>query len=185
VVPALNAEGKRLTINRDLGELETLWHFRAAYNVGGLSCLEGGYANIATDYNLFLQKHKSTLRSANTAIEGKFRREHGSNYRRIRDTHTTRVYNFFSFPPVKQEFCQTIQTLGQQALAISDRENLIIFASGALPRLEGIYDRFYADYEAYQAALADWQLRYGNNAADDVNVSNQVPVASEPANTGG
>jgi len=164
VVPAFGVDGKRLTPHRGIGELETLWHFRSAFNVGSLTCLEGGFFNIANDYNAFLVKHRGTLTSANRAIEGKFRREHGSNYRRIRDTHTTQVYNFFSFPPVKQEFCRTVQDLGQQALALNDKEELITFSAQALTSLEGIYDRFYSNYEAYQTELADWELRYGNNS---------------------
>lgn len=182
VVPAVGTDGKRLTVNRGIGELETLWHFRAAFNVGGLSCQDTGFLSIADDYNAFLQKHKSALNRANNAIEAKYRREHGRDYRRVRDTRSTQVYNFFSFPPVKQEFCSTVQRLGQEALAIEGRDNLSAFAATALPQLEAIYDRFYTEYEAYQAALADWQARYGSNAGGAG--TNAAPQPSNPQTTG-
>jgi hypothetical protein len=177
IVPGIAADGKRDTINRGIGPLQTLWHFRAAYNVAGLTCVSGNYTTIADDYNAFLKKHKTALRRANSAVESKYRRENGSNYRRVRDTDSTRVYNFFSFPPVKNEFCQTIQRLGKEALLVDGRENLTIFASSALPELEAIYERFYVKYEAYQTALADWQALYGNNSSGN--------TATQNASTGG
>lgn len=172
IVPGFAADGKRDTINRDIGPLQTLWHFRAAYNVAGLTCVSGSYATIADDYNAFLKKHESALRRANDAVESKYRRENGSDYRRVRDTDSTRVYNYYSFPPVKNEFCQTIQRLGKESLVIDGRDDLTLFASSALPELDGIYERFYAQYEAYQNALADWQARYGNNASENTATQN-------------
>jgi hypothetical protein len=65
---------------------------------------------------------------------------------------------------VKNEFCQTIQRLGKEALLVDGRDNLTLFAATALPEIDAIYERFYVQYEAYQTALADWQARYGNNS---------------------
>lgn len=162
-IPAVGADGLRLTPNRGLGELETLWHFRAAYNVAALNCQASQYFAMADEYNRFLQTHRGILKTANTAIERKYRREHGNNYRRVRDTHTTRVYNFFSLPPVRNEFCESAFLLGRRSLEVPSNE-LTRFAADALPQLESIFDRFFVAYEQYETDLAAWNAIYGQGA---------------------
>lgn len=162
-IPVVGADGLRLTPNRGLGELETLWHFRAAYNVAALNCQSSQYFAMADEYNQFLNVHSKVLQNANRAIEDKYRREHGSNYRRVRDSHSTRVYNFFSLPPVKAEFCDNAFLLGQQAISVPS-DQLTSFAASALPQLEAVFDRFFSAYERYQIDLATWNAIYGQGA---------------------
>ncbi|MEM1133638.1 MAG: hypothetical protein AAGH53_11930 [Pseudomonadota bacterium] len=162
-IPAVGADGLRLTPNRGIGELETLWHFRAAYNVAALNCQETKHAPMADEYNQFLRTHRSELTRANRAIENKYRREHGSSFRRVRDTHSTRVYNFFSLPPVRGEFCDSAFLLGRRSLNVPSNE-LVGFAATALPELEGVFNRFFADYEQYERDLAAWNSIYGQGA---------------------
>ncbi|MEZ5710087.1 MAG: hypothetical protein R3E02_11940 [Blastomonas sp.] len=159
-IPPLRADGLRDTPNRDIGPAETLWHFRSAFNVAALNCQNAEHYRIADDYNLFLKTHKRTLDGANRAIESKFRQQYGSGYARIRDTHTTQVYNFFSLPPVKSEFCNAAMILGQEA-NLTASADLETFAARALPQLEGVFDRFFLSYEQYNRDLAEWLALYG------------------------
>lgn len=184
-IPAVGPDGLRMTPNRGLGELETLWHFRAAYNVAALNCQDSQYIVMADEYNAFLKMHDKTLKRANRAIESKYRREHGGNYRRVRDSHTTRVYNFFSLPPVKAEFCENALLLGRRALTIPADE-LTAYAATALPQLEGVFDRFFLAYEQYQNELVTWDAIYGQGApqrlqaVDGLDGSAGTPLEQDP-----
>ncbi|WOE75717.1 hypothetical protein [Alterisphingorhabdus coralli] len=183
-IPPVGADGLRLTPNRGIGPLETLWHFRAAYNVAALNCQDSIYLSMADEYNQFLKTHRRELTRANRAIESKYRRDHGGNYRRVRDTHSTRVYNFFALPPVRKEFCNNAYRLGQQASTVPSAE-LVGFAATALPELESIFNRFFTAYEQYERDLAAWNATYGQGAqrmqaADGMNGTLGQPMQSNP-----
>ncbi len=161
-IPALAADGTRSTPNKDLGPEETLWHLRSSFNVAALTCQQGNWARIAQDYNAFIKKHDRRLAQANRAIEGKFQRENrGRAGRRARDTHITSLYNYFSLPPVKTEFCSTMLNISSEMSALSSSD-LKDYAQRTLPRVDAIFTGFYDSYEAYEKELADWRRKYGN-----------------------
>ncbi len=159
-IPPVGVDGRRITVNTGIGEMETLWHLRSALNVAALNCVEPRHYQLATDYNTFLKTHKSRLSAANRAIESKFRRENGSNYRRIRDTHSTRVYNFFSLPPVKSEFCNVSLGVARQ-LTLTPKDQLMGYSYIGLTEIEDVFNRFFAAYEQYRRDLTAWNQAYG------------------------
>lgn len=160
-VPALRADGLRDTPMRDIDDNEKLWYFRSAFNVAALNCQNPQHYRIADDYNAFLKTHKRELDRVNKVVENEYRKRHGAGYARIRDTENTQVYNFFAFPPTKNDFCDAALVLGQEAAALPSTE-LVTFAARALPTLEGVFDRFYANYESYQSELQRWIALYGS-----------------------
>jgi len=162
-IPTVRGDGLRQTVNRDLGPLETLWHVRSGFNVAALNCQGAKYQSITTNYNLFLKRHKSALRNANNAINRKFRRENGGTYRTVRDRHLTSVYNFFSFPPLKTQYCDKMLTVGKE-IANSKSKDIKAFAGRELPKMEKIFVDFYVAYEEYQKKLEAWRAKYGKSS---------------------
>jgi hypothetical protein len=159
-VPTLRADGLRQTINRDLGPLETLWHVRAALNVAALSCTSPQYSRLVDDYNLFIKKNASVLRSANNAIISKFRRDAGRGYKKAHDRHQTSLYNYWSFSPLRRPFCDQAVRVSQTAI-ITSGSDLKAFGAKALPELEQPFTDFYLSYEEYEKDLQAWRAQYG------------------------
>ncbi|MFN3472766.1 MAG: hypothetical protein ACK4ZW_01850 [Blastomonas sp.] len=183
-VPALRADGLRDTPMRDIDDNEKLWYFRSAFNVAALNCQNPQHYRIADDYNAFLITHKRELDRVNKVVEASYRKRHGSGSDRIRDTENTQVYNFFAFPPTKNDFCDAALVLGQEAAALPSTE-LVDFAARALPTLEGVFDRFYASYESYQSELQRWIALYGSpemRAAQATTTSSMVQSTSTSEN---
>jgi len=161
-IPARGIDGTRNSPNKGIGPEETLWHVRSSFNVAALICQGSTYGRLAGDYNNFLKKHKSRLSRANRAIEGKYQRENkGRAGRRARDTHITSLYNYFSLPPVKTQFCSEMLTRANEIAALSSSD-LIEYSRNTLPKIDSIFTDFYDSYEEYEKALADWQAQYGN-----------------------
>ncbi len=161
-IPTLDADGTRSSPNKGIGPEETLWHVRSSFNVSALICQGSAWGRLAGDYNRFLKKHESRLNRANRAIEAKFQRENRGNAgRRARDTHITSLYNYFSLPPVKSRFCNTMLIHADEMAALNSAD-LRDYAATTLPKIDAIFTDFYDSYEAYQKALADWQKLYGD-----------------------
>lgn len=164
-VPPLDVDGTRSSPNKGIGPEETLWHVRSSFNVSALICQGAKWGRLARDYNVFLKKHESRLRIANRAIEAKFQRENrGTAGRRARDTHITSLYNYFSLPPVKTRFCNTMLIHADEMAALNSAD-LKDYAATTLPKIDAIFTDFYDSYEAYQKALADWQAKYGDQSS--------------------
>jgi len=161
VTPSLRSDGLRQTVNRDIGPLETVWHVRSALNVAALSCRDAKYSQLADEYNQFLRNNKSALRNANNAIIAKFRRENGRGYRKVHDRHSTSVYNYWSFSPLRREFCATAASVSKKAIATSS-SNLKTFGAQALQDLERPFTEFYLAYEQYQKDIAAWRAKNGS-----------------------
>ena len=178
VIPPMGPDGRRITPNSGIDEIETLWHLRSALNVAALGCVTAEHLELTDDYNTFLKVHKRPLDDANKAIEAKFRREQGADYRRIRDTHSTQVYNFFSLPPVKDEFCDVSLNIARQ-IVLTPSDQLNAFAYTSLGQIEGVFDRFFAAYELYQRNLIAWNAEYAPQTS--VYASGQNANAYGPA----
>lgn len=161
-IPALGEDGTRSSPNKGLGPEETLWHVRSSFNVSALICQGAVWGRLAGDYNSFIKKHSRRLSAANRAIEAKFQRENrGAAGRRARDTHITSLYNYFSLPPVKNRFCNSMVIHADEMAALNSAD-LKDYAATTLPKIDAIFTDFYDSYEAYQKALADWQAKYGD-----------------------
>ncbi|MEP3226003.1 MAG: hypothetical protein ABJO01_08505 [Parasphingorhabdus sp.] len=176
IVPPLRADGLRQTINRDIGPLQTVWHVRAALNVAALSCTGSQYERLVSDYNAFIGNNKRFLRNANTAILSKFRREIGNGYQRAHDRHQTRLYNYWSFSPLRRPFCDQAVQVSQRAI-ITKSEDMEAFGAQALAELEKPFNDFYLAYEEYERDLDEWRRQYAPEQARD--------AADETINTTG
>ena len=159
ITPAMGIDGRRITPNSGIDEMESVWHMRSALNVAALNCVTAEHLQLTENYNQFLDIHKKQLNDVNKAVEAKFRRETGSDYRRIRDTHSTRVYNFFSLPPVKAEFCDVALAVSQQ-LVLTPTDQLTTFSYGGLRLMEDVFERFFNAYDQYQRNLYAWYAEY-------------------------
>jgi hypothetical protein len=160
-LPSFGADGVRVTPNRGLTRDESIWHFRAALNVAALNCQGPIWGEIAQNYNKVLTVHKARLAVANTAVDNEYRKRYpGQNALRVRDTKMTDLYNYFSLPPVKQEFCDTALRKTQEAITLP-LNTFPEYSMGALNDFDGIFLRFYDAYAKYQTDLAEWNLKYG------------------------
>lgn len=160
VVPPLRLDGLRETINRDLTPLEALWHVRAALNVAALSCTDLQYARLISDYNLFIKQSSKALKQANESTMQKIKKEIGPGYLVVHDQRQTQLYNYWSFSPLRQPFCDRALNVSQRAI-LATPSNVLDFAVQALNELEQPFTDFYLAYEQYQRDLRAWQLQYG------------------------
>ena len=159
-LPAFGADGVRITPNRGVSREEAIWNFRSALNVAALSCQGPVWGVIAQNYNKMIVLHKIRLTQTNTAVDNEFRKRYpGQNALRVRDTHTTELYNFFTLSPVREEFCNTALRKSEEAIAVP-LTAFPEYAIGALGDVDGIFLRFYDAYAQYQRDIAEWNLKY-------------------------
>lgn len=161
IPPADPETGQRKTPNSDLDETETIWHFRSAFNVAAISCTQPQYTGIVNYYNSFLNNSDTRLASVNRQLDQRFRsRFPGVNGLRVRDTHSTQLYNYFSLPPTMGLLCEHMFSRAPQAMTLSDAE-LYPYAKQTLDELDEIFIQFWEDYEDYMRRLAEWEALYG------------------------
>ncbi|WP_157093127.1 hypothetical protein [Paraurantiacibacter namhicola] len=182
-IPLRNAYGQRQTVNANLTTAETVWNLRSGMNVAALNCLDPEYEPILTAYTKFLGDFSKDLSRINRELDAMYKDRHGSTtYKRERDTQLTGVYNYFALPPATRYFCEAALQVANNYLALPPTE-LEPYALETLPVLEGAFERFYSEYEAYQAAVLDWDARYGEPVSTSVYA--QDPVTGVSADTMG
>ncbi len=162
-VPIRNEAGVRQTINQGLSDDERVWHFRSAWNVAALNCLDPQYEPILTGYKAFIGDNERTLKRINDRIDQAYRKREGSQRAALltREEKMTRVYNFFTLPPARSGFCRTMLNIANLALAEPPKD-AAEFALVNLPVIEVPFDNFFTDYEGYQRDSAAWDVKYGN-----------------------
>jgi hypothetical protein len=159
-IPAVGFDGVRMTPNRGLSRDESIWHLRSAINVAALNCQGPVWNTIADNYNKLIVVHKSRLKAASKTVDGEYKvRFPGQNGLRVRDTKMTDLYNYFSLPTIKQEYCDAALAKSTEVLAIPSSA-LPEYSIGALGDIDGIFIRFFNAYAAYEMALADWNQKY-------------------------
>jgi hypothetical protein len=177
-IPRRDARGTRVTINTGLDEQETIWHFRSGWNVAALNCPGQQYETITNAYGAMLQRYQDQLAAANAALDRRFQNEEaerlrteGLPYRRgevqrsallTREAHSTMVYNYFTSPPARAQFCRTALAIANEYLVVPP-EDLATFAQTGLSRYEQAFETFYTAYEAYELASTEWDRRYGED----------------------
>lgn len=159
IIPVVGADGVRQTVNAYLTPAQTTWSVRSALNVAALNCLDPKYAQILPNYTSFLNANARKLSAVNQTVENEFKSNYGASYRRDRDTYMTRVYNYYSSPPARDNFCDAALLVSAEALAVPSAE-LDIFAQGALTRIEAAFEIFYSAFEQYQIDVAAWDAAY-------------------------
>lgn len=157
-LPEKDSTGRFLTPNVGIGPLEMLFNVRSALNVAALSCVTSANTAPRDGYNRFLKLHKTVLANANTAINAKYRREHGSAGLRVRDSRMTKLYNHYAYPPVKGAFCAKTARYLAAANAMPSKA-LETWALGALADIEQDFQDHFLRIEAFQAELAAWQQK--------------------------
>lgn len=154
VPPPLAADGRYRTINYGIDPIQTEWHVRAALNVAAIGCRGAADGALVNAYNAMLTRQKAELTRANSAVEAKFRAA-GGDWQSAHDAYMTRLYNFFSQPAAKADFCAVADRLAPEAAAPAG--GFQVFAAQALPRLEEPFLESYRQVDAYKLALARWQ----------------------------
>jgi hypothetical protein len=137
-------------INRGLSPAATVWHMRVALNVAALACRGAQETTIVQRYNAMLATHKTTLASAETALEAQFRAGGGSWQDRYDDA-MTKLYNFFSQAQARDAFC----TQASATLAETERltpGELQSFAAAVLPTLDAPFAEMLAPRPVIAAA---------------------------------
>jgi hypothetical protein len=92
-------------IHRQAGDVERIWHLRAALNVAALQCVGSKQAGLVQDYNLLLSRHKVVLAQAYAAKQARFQQLSGKGWQKAMDRHMTQLYNHWAWPPAQQRFC--------------------------------------------------------------------------------
>lgn len=173
--PPRDSYGKYLTPNAGLVTEEALWHLRMGLNVAALSCFDAT-DSVNAAYGNFLTLHKDRLTRANTAMDRLWEERAGrADARNARDTHSVEVYNFFALPTVVPQFCATATKVLTTANA-TPSDQLDNYATVGLAELEGPFTDFFASYDTYRVAVADWDRLYGR--------APQEVVAAGPAAPG-
>ena len=190
-MPPLAFDGQRTTINSGLDPVETAWHFRSALNVAALNCLGPDDQQIVDAYGTFLNMFSRDLASANREIDRRYREDASTSRAAIitREEHSTQVYNYFTMPAVRGDFCNIARQLSRQILqtpapvAVSTSATVAVagdatvpmvapappprptdlndFAETGLGMIENAFQRFFGKYAEYQVASSDWDARYG------------------------
>jgi hypothetical protein len=159
-LPPIGVDGIRQTPNRSLSANEAVWNNRAALNVAALNCQGPVWDQIAVNYNRFLNNNKKTLSKISKDIDAEYRvRFPNENALRVRDTKLTDLYNYFSLPAVKREYCDMAMIKSQEAAAL-DFKTIKEYSATSLADVDGIFIRFFDSYAQYERDLADWNRRY-------------------------
>ena len=162
-IPRVNSLGQRETVHLGISDDEKVWHFRSAWNVAALNCLDPQYQPILDAYSSYISDHARPLKRVNDRIDAEYRQEHGARRAGIqaRESQMTMVYNYFALPPARADFCRTALGVSQQYLA-AEQIDPIAFALANFQTFEGPFERFFVAYEEYQRESAAWDARYGD-----------------------
>ncbi len=173
VLPPMGVDGVRTTPNRGLSTEEHIWNFRVALNVAALNCRGAAWDEITTNYNSMLRNYKNTLRIVNGNVDREYSKKHGRSGKRVRDTKTTELYNYFALPAVKANYCNTSLAKSREVSALPvEREAFRAYAIGGLNDIDRVFLDFYDAYAQYQVDMANWNARYNPPS------SNTVPPAA-------
>lgn len=170
VPPPADSAGRYRTINYGIDPVQTEWHVRAALNVAAIGCRGAADGALINAYNAMLTSQKAVLAAANKSVEAKFRAA-GGDWQSAHDAYMTRLYNFFSQPAAKADFCAAADRIAPQAAAPTG--GFQAFAAQALPDLEAPFVATYRQVDAYKVALAQWQA----GAKTQLAAATPAPVA--------
>lgn len=161
-LPQRGADGRRVTVNSNLGDDQLIWNLRSAWNVAALNCLTPEYEPILDGYRALLTRNVKSLKAVNDRIE----KTYTSRFRVRRDAivardgYTTQVYNFFAEPGARSGFCRAALAMSNEALAAPPAD-LLGFARTNFDGLLLPFEAFFNEYEAYQQASAAWDDKWG------------------------
>jgi hypothetical protein len=182
VIPAVGADGVRMTVNTRLSPTQALWNYRSAYNVAALNCVQPEHADILVGYRAFLKKHARVLSSANRALDAEFRAKHGARFIAPRETYMTQVYNYFANPVTLGAFCDATLATSRSAQLVESAD-LEAFSAAELVKIEQVFEAFFRAYEQYRIDAANWDAQYARLYAPRPVTADPAAVAPVPAIT--
>lgn len=183
-LPPADASGLRKSINRDISNTQMVWNLRSAFNVAALNCSAPKHAEILPRYKTFLTAHAKTLNAFNKKLDAEFKSRYGAKYIAPRESYITSVYNHYALPPTLGDFCDAVNAVMLDGIAIKSAE-LEPFAVRSLPSIEVVFDDFYRRYETYRNELSAWEARYGTSVSPAPPfIPASRPVASNPGVSG-
>ena len=148
VIPVALADGTYPTPNRNLTTSAKVWHLRAALNVAALACRGPQEVVIVAGYNALLSAQKPVLAKAEATYASEYK-SGGGDWQDRYDDSMTRLYNFFSQSPARDDFCTAANTVLAQSAGVS-AEALPAFAAQNLPVLERPFTDFYRAVDAWR-----------------------------------
>ncbi len=148
VIPAAFADGTYPTPNRNLTAAAKVWHLRAALNVAALACRGPQEATIVAGYNALLAAQKPVLSNAEATYAKEYKAA-GGDWQDRYDDSMTRLYNFFSQSPARDDFCAAAVTVLSDSTIVSP-ERMPVFAAERLPALERPFTDFYRAYDTWR-----------------------------------
>lgn len=163
-LPARDGDGRWITVNSALDDLQTVWNFRAGWNVAALNCTQPEDHQITPAYGAFLIRFQRQLASINTSLDQRYRRAEGSTRAatRAREAAMTQTYNYFAQPAARSGFCAAARAIAAQwhasPPAVADLHG---FARAGLSMLEEAFLQFFDQYAQYQVLSAEWDRQYG------------------------
>ncbi len=122
------------SIHTEAGEVERVFHLRAALNVAALQCGRTD-PGVVKDYNTVLARHKGVLASAYSAKQARFQQTGGKTWQRTMDRHMTQLYNHWAWPPAQTEFCAAASKAAREAATVAP-ERFAAFAPIALASVD-------------------------------------------------
>ncbi|MFM7404007.1 MAG: hypothetical protein ACKO1N_07930 [Erythrobacter sp.] len=161
-LPARGPDGRLLAVNSELSDDQLIWNLRSAWNVAALNCVAAEYDPVLQGYRAFLSKNTRGLKAVNDRLE----KSYTSRFRVKRDAivardgYITKLYNFFADPSVRSGFCLASLDMANRALAAPPTD-LLAFSQSNYQGLLVPFEQFFADYEAYQRASAEWDAKWG------------------------
>ncbi len=156
IIPLTDVTGRRLTPNVDLTPEQALWQFRIGLNVAALNCRGPNEAVLVANYSQFLTANRAAIARAERAVIAQFAAQTGTNGIAVRDSLSTRLYNYFAQPPVQQQFCPVATNLTALA-SVEPTATILTFAAMRLPELDQPFVDFYAAYSRFQADYVRWE----------------------------
>jgi len=148
VIPVALADGTYPTPNRNLTTSAKVWHLRAALNVAALACRGPQELTIVAGYNALLSAQKPVLAKAEATYASEYKAG-GGDWQDRYDDSMTRLYNFFSQSPAREEFCAAAGAVLAQSTGLT-AEALPAFAAQNLPLLERPFTDFYRAVDAWR-----------------------------------
>ena len=176
-IPALMADGRYATPNRNLSADGAVWHLRAALNVAALACRGPDETSIIAGYNALIAQQKVVLNGAQTRLTAEYKAA-GGDWQDRYDDQMTRLYNFFSQSQARDAFCNAAAATLADSTTVTAAD-LPAFAAGRLAVLEKPFTDFYAAYDAWRAErAAATRMAMADTAPPRALVVQAVPAAA-------
>ena len=146
-IPATLVDGSYPTPNRNLSPAAAIWHLRAALNVAALACRGPAGDAIAARYNAMIRTHALSLAHAETQFADEFRA--AGDWRNRYDGEMTKLYNFFAFAPVRNDFCAVAGRVLDEVAGVAPAA-LPGFAQAHMAAIDRPFTDFYRAYDAWR-----------------------------------